>query len=111
MVLPNLPFVQYYYGQYKHSSNEQVITNNDAKVLIGDICFLQALIERTKDSESAESEVPTKPNNRTVNLIYLINEISSLNNINNIEDFKFHDHMELLTYRYLQISSPPPKLS
>ena len=112
MVLPNLPFVQYYYGQYKHINNEQVITNNDAKVLVGDICFLQALIERTKENtESSKSEVPPKPNTRSINLIYLINEVANLNNIRNIEDIKFCDHMELLNYRYLQIPSPPPKFS
>ncbi|MFK5856821.1 MAG: hypothetical protein QM503_11865 [Bacteroidota bacterium] len=110
MVLPNLPFVQYYYGQYKHNYNEQVISNNDSKVLIGDICFLQALVERTKEiSDTKETEVPPKPNNRTVNLIYLLTDYTNLDNLNNYQDFKFHDHVELLTFRYLQIPSPPPK--
>ena len=112
MVLPNLPFVQYYYGQYKHDNNEQVITNNDAKVLVGDICFLQALVDRTKENaEATESEVPPKPNNRTVNLIYLLTSLTNLNDLNNCQNIKFHDQMELLTYRYLQIPSPPPKFS
>ncbi len=112
MVLPNLPFVQYYYGQYKHSNNEAIITNNDIKVLVGDVTFLQALIERTQENaEKTESEVPPKPNNRTVNLIYLLTSLTNLNAINNYQNIKFHNQMELLTFRYLQIPSPPPKFS
>jgi len=110
MVLPNLPFVQYYYGQYKHINNVQVITNDDAEILVGDICFLQALIERTKENtESSKSEVPPKPNNRTVNLIYLLASLAKLNNFNNCQNIEFHNQGKLLTYRYLQIPSPPPK--
>jgi len=109
MVLPNLPFVQYYYGLHSYN-NKQVISNNNAEILVGDICFIRALVDRTKkDAETAETEIPTKPNNRTVNLIYLLSSLANLKAINNYQNIEFHNQLELLTYRYLQIPSPPPK--
>ena len=110
MVLPNLPFVQYYYVQFKHSNNEQIISNNDSQILVGDICFLMALVERTKENtESKKDATPPESNKGSNNLIYLIADFTYLNNISNSRDIKFLNTMELLTFRYLQIPSPPPK--
>jgi len=110
MILPNLPLVQYYYGLTKQTQNVQIIANNDSQVLVGDICFLKALVDRTNETESEKDQAPPpKPNSGNTNLVYLIAEFSNLHNISNGKDVKFLITMELLTYRYLQIPSPPPK--
>ena len=109
MVLPNIPFVQYYYGQTKHTSNEQVIANNDSQVLVGDICYLKALMDRTNNTDANKDAAPPESNNGGNNLTYMVSELAKVNSATNIQDIKFKNHMELLTYRYLQIPSPPPK--
>lgn len=109
MVLPNLPFVKYYFGQYKHRNNELVISNSDSQVLVGDICFLKALIERTIDENSNKDEAPPEANNQNTNLVYIISDLLGLNDISVATDIMFQNNKELLTYRYLKIPSPPPK--
>jgi len=111
MVLPNLPLVQYYYYQVKHNNNEQILTNSNNQILVGDICFLKALIDRTNESsDNKKDEAPPEPNNMGTNLVYLVTRSLFINNINCITNVSFRRNSELLTFRYLQIPSPPPKL-
>ena len=109
MILPNLPLVKYYYGQFKYNKDIQIIVNSDSQVLIGDICFLKALIDRTSECEDKKDEAPPEPNSGNSNLIYLIAEFSNFNDLYSNKDIKFQITSELLTYRYLQTPSPPPK--
>ena len=110
MVLPNIPLVQYYYGQTKYARNEPVIANNDSQVLVGDICYIKALMDRTNQNNEANKDTaPPESNNGGNNLTYMVSELARVNSASNIQDIKFQNHMELLTYRYLHIPSPPPK--
>lgn len=111
LFLPNLPFVQYYYVQSKLQNEEQNPTTDDSGILIGDICYLKALMERTKQAaDSNKDKTLPEPNNASNSLVYLINDPSKFSNACNSQDIKFPNHMELLTYRYLQVPSPPPKI-
>ncbi len=112
LFLPNIPFVEYYYVQSKIQNEDQSISKEDTDVLVGDICYLNALIERSKKAKDAtKNKTLPEPNNSSNNLVYLITDIVNFNDTNSSNDIRFLNHMELLTYRYLQIPSPPPKFS
>ncbi len=110
--LPNLPFVEYYYVQSKLQNEDQSITKKESDVLIGDICYLNALIERSKNAkDAAKNKTLPEPNNSNINLVYLVTDIINFTDTNSSKNIRFLNHIELLTYRYLQIPSPPPKFS
>ncbi len=112
LFLPNLPFVEYYYVQYKIQNEDQSLSKQESDVLVGDICYLNALIERSKVAKDAtKNKTLPEPNNASNNLVYLVADITNFNDTNSSKNIRFLNHMELLTYRYLQIPSPPPKLS
>ena len=110
LFLPNLPFIEYYYVQSKLQNDKQSLTKEESNVLVGDICYLKALIDRTKQSKDAAKDNKLPEPNNSSSLVYLITDIVILKNANSSNNIKFLNRIELLTYRYLQIPSPPPKL-
>ncbi len=112
LFLPNLPFVEYYYVQSKIQNEDQSLSKQESDVLIGDICYLNALIERSKNAkDAAKNKTLPEPNNSNINLVYLVTDIINFTDTNSSKNIRFLNHIELLTYRYLQIPSPPPKFS
>jgi len=112
LFLPNLPFIEYYYVQSKLQNEDQSITKEESDVLVGDICYLNALIERSKKAkDTAKNKTLPEPNNSNINLVYLVTDIINFIDTNSSKNIRFLNHIELLTYRYLQIPSPPPKFS
>ena len=110
LFLPNLPFVQYYYSQSKIISNNQNLSQTESDVLVGDICFLQALINRTQQTKEATNENKLPEPNNSGSLVYLIVDVVKLNTSINSNSITYLNDNELLTCRYLQIPSPPPKV-
>ena len=110
LFLPNLPFVEYYYLQSKLQNEDQSLSNEESEILVGDICYLNALKERTKqNNDSTKDKTLPKSNNASNNLVYLTAELANFNDANSSNNIRYLNRSELLTFRYLQIPSPPPK--
>ncbi len=110
LFLPNLPFVEYYYLQSKLQNEDQSLSKEESEVLVGDICYLNALKERVKqNNDSTKDKTLPKSNNVSNNLVYLVAELANFNDANSSNNIRYLNRIELLTFRYLQIPSPPPK--
>ena len=110
LFLPNLPFVEYYYLQSKLQNEDQSLSKEESEILVGDICYLNALKERTKqNNDSTKDKTLPKSNNASNNLVYLTAELANFNDANSSNNIRYLNRSELLTFRYLQIPSPPPK--
>lgn len=103
--------MMYYAGTLFPNEIECSIGDDNAETIVGDICYLNAILKRATDEISTEeSESPPPPPIGTVGLDYIrskslfsINEIQSVN-------FNFKEYEISIKETFLEIDVPPPKI-
>jgi hypothetical protein len=104
-----LPYFIYFGQQISKVKNQQIISYDESKTLIGDACYLNALIKRTSDNDSNKKQTTPPPVDLSENIyIYSTNIVANINISCTVVDFK--KYMISIKETFLEIDSPPPKL-
>ena len=108
LVIPYIPYMVFYTG--KINRNIEVSIGVDSpKTIIGDICYLNAIIERANlDKTSENAEAPPPPVMETSGMVYINSE--SLFSLNKIIPAKFNFKGYIISVKetFLEVGVPPP---
>jgi len=92
-------------------ANKEVSFGTDnPKTIIGDICYLNAIIERANSEKTSDNkEVPPPPVMETSGMVYINSE--SLFSLNIVIPLKidFKGYMISFKETFLEVGVPPPK--
>lgn len=109
LIVSYVPYMIYFGQQFMANEDEIVVfTDSDSKTLIGDVCYLNALIKRSVDTHNEEKTQPPPPIDISEN-IYIYSKSLLSNNVLISEDFNFKDYTISLKETFLEIDIPPPK--
>jgi len=110
LLVPGYPVLNHYFSRQHTTISNPDITAETANTLLGDLHYLQALIERSSD-KSEQKKTPEPPpgtQNQTTNFVYLLTTGSVQFSINTFLIiykpylFKFSDCI-------IPLDNPPPK--
>ena len=110
LTIPYIPYILYFTSSLNRTDNSCSIGMNTTGVIIGDISYLKAIMERAGDDTASEkSETPPPPAPETLGLIYINSEL--LYAIHQIlpENFNFEGYMISIKETFLEVHVPPPK--
>ncbi|MCD4696762.1 MAG: hypothetical protein K8S16_11035 [Bacteroidales bacterium] len=108
--IPYIPYIVYITGSFNRTNDSCVIGINTAGTVIGDICYLKAIMERVGENTGSEkSEAPPPPATETLGLIYINSEL--LFAIHQIlpDNFNFKGYMISIKETFVEVFVPPPK--
>ncbi len=109
LTVPYIPYVVFFTGKILH--NEQVsIGVDNPETIIGDICYLNAIIKRANNEKTSDNtDVPPPPVMETSGMVYINSEsLFSLNIVIPVKiDFK--GYMISFKEAFLEVGVPPPK--
>ena len=110
LYLPDFPLLSYYLGQQRLTISNADNTPEKVNTLIGDIRYLQALIERTDDCEKTTKapEPPPKTQNNSINIVYLLTA-NSVQRSENSVNFNFLPYQFIIKDCIILKNNPPPK--
>ena len=111
IIIPYLPYIYYNIGNKRLSEDHCIIsTANDNNTLIGDLCYLKALIERAKTGDHAKKQnVPPETNVETSNLVYISTETLINTRKPRNTEFKFNTYTISIKETFQEVPNPPPK--
>jgi len=109
LIVSYVPYM-IYFGQQFMANDEDIVvfTDSDSKTLIGDVCYLNALIKRSVDTHNEKKAPPPPPIDISEN-IYIYSKTLLANNFDNSEDFNFKDYMISIKETFFETDIPPPK--
>ena len=110
LIIPYVPYIVYFTSSFNRTDDSYSIGINTAGTVIGDICYLKAIMKRVgEDSPSEKSETPPPPATETLGLIYINSEL--LFAIHQIlpENFNFKGYMISINEAFVEVNVPPPK--
>jgi len=110
LTIPYIPYMVYYTGCIIDNENTCTIGIDNAETIIGDICYLNAIIDRAKSENASESnKAPPPPVMETTGMTYINSEsLFSNYNISPVK-FNFKGYMISIKETFLEINVPPPK--
>lgn len=109
LTIPYIPYIVYFTSSFNRTDDSCSIGINTTGIVIGDICYLKAIMERAgEDTPSEKSETPP-PATETLGLIYINSEL--LFTIHQIlpENFNFKGYMISIKEAFVEVNVPPPK--
>ena len=109
LIIPYIPYMVFYTGKITRNKEVSIGVDNP-KTVIGDICYLNAIIERANlDKTSENTEAPPPPVMETSGMTYINSE--SLFPINIVTPVKldFKGYMISFKEAFLEVGVPPPK--
>jgi len=109
LTIPYVPYIVYFTGSLNRTDDSCSIGINTAGTVIGDICYLKAIMKRVgEDNASEKSEAPP-PATETLGLIYINSEL--LFAVHQIlpENFNFKGYMISIKEAFVEVNVPPPK--
>jgi len=109
LIVSYVPYMIYFGQQFMVTEDIVVLTDSDSKTLVGDACYLNALIKRSVKADSKEKKAPPPPPNDISENIYIYSKNANLNNLILSEDFNFKGYMISIKETFLEIDIPPPK--
>ncbi len=112
LIIPYVPYIRYYMSSNSFDNNNCSVSINTSKVTIGDLCYLNALIDRTstEDNSGKTTTPPPSPNTDTNNMVYLYQGIFIFpKNPDNIK-INFKEYTISIKEIFLEIPVPPPNL-
>ena len=112
LIVPYVPYIRYYVSSNNFDNSKCSVSINSSKATIGDICYLNALIDRTRsDDDSGKTTAPPpSPNTDTNNMVYLYQGIFIFpKNPDNIK-VNFKEYTISIKEIFLEIPVPPPNL-
>ena len=110
LIVSYIPYIIYYGQQFLENDNITIIEEQDSKTLIGDACYLNALIKRSVDSERNDNKkAPPPPNIELSHSMYIYSKNQPSTFVTNSEDFNFKAYIIYIKETFLIIESPPPK--
>ncbi len=110
LIIPYVPYIVYFTSSFNRTDDSCSIGINTAGTVIGDICYLKAIMKRVgEDNASEKSEAPPPPATETLGLIYINSEL--LFAIHQIlpENFNFKGYMISINEAFVEVIVPPPK--
>jgi len=108
LLVSYVPYMVYYGQIFLQNKNSVVLNDNSHKALIGDACYLNALVKRSVDSNNNTKTTPPPPINISQS-IYLP-EDNSINQYLAISTpFQFKTYMISIKETFLDVQIPPPK--
>ncbi len=112
LILPEIPFVMYLMGHsQKHPQTADAHFISGDRPLTGDITFLRALIERTKETNK-KTEKPIMPERVTPNFVLFYHCLAAAPyHLLKGEKWIFMPFQDEVISRYLTTPSPPPRFS
>jgi len=109
LVVSYVPYMIYYGQQFMTNDDDIVVfTDSDSKTLIGDACYLNALIKRSVDTHNEKKAPPPPPIEISENF-YIYSKSLLSNKVLISEDFNFKGYMVSIKETFLEIDIPPPK--
>ena len=111
LYLPDYPILSYYLGKQRLTISNADMTPENVKTMIGDIRYLQALMERTDDLDKttkAPEPPPKTQNNNSINIVYLLTANSFPRAENSFQIIFSPYHFTVKDCVMLK-SNPPPK--
>ncbi len=111
LIIPYVPYIQYYVSNKHFHNNNPSLSVDSSETTIGDICYLNALIERTKSEDSTDKTnvPPPSPNTDTNNLVYLSQGIVTFPSAPSDTKFRFKEYIISIKEVFKEIPSPPPE--
>jgi hypothetical protein len=111
LTIPYVPYIQYYVSNKYFHNNNCSISIDSSKTIVGDMCYLNALIERTKseDNTGKTPVPPPSPNTDTNNLVYLSQGILTFPSGHCNTKFKFNEYTISIKETFKEIPNPPPQ--
>jgi hypothetical protein len=98
----------FYTGKIIHH-NELSVGVDNPETIIGDVCYLNAIIERTKNDKASEKhETPPPPVMETSGMVYINSQ--SLFSVNKVPPVKFNFKAYFISINeiFLNVGVPPP---
>ena len=109
LIVSYVPYMIYFGQQFMANEDDIVVfTDSDSKTLIGDVCYLNALIKRSVDTHNEKKAPPPPPIDISEN-IYIHSKSLLSNNVLVSEDFNFKGYTISIKETFLEIDIPPPK--
>jgi hypothetical protein len=108
LTIPYIPYMVFYTGKIIHH-NEISIGVDNPETIIGDACYLNAIIERAKNDKASEkNETPPPPVMETSGLVYINSQ--SLFSVNKVPpvNFNFKGYFISINEIFLNVGVPPP---
>ena len=108
LTIPYIPYMVFYTGKIIHH-NEISVGIDNPETIIGDACYLNAIIERAKnDNISEQNETPPPPVMETSGLVYINSQ--SLFSVNKVlpVNFNFKGYFVSINEIFLNVCVPPP---
>ncbi|OYT17397.1 MAG: hypothetical protein B7C24_02855 [Bacteroidetes bacterium 4572_77] len=109
LIVTYVPYMVYFGKHLMATENVTVLTDSDSNTLVGDACYLNALIKRSVETDANENKVPPPPPIDISENIYIYSKSLLSNNILISEDFNFKEYMISIKETFLDIDVPPPK--
>ncbi len=108
LIIPYIPYMVFYTGKITRNKEVSIGVDNP-KTVIGDICYLNAIIERANlDKTSENTEAPPPPVMETSGMAYINSEsLFSLNKITPVK-FDFRGYTISIKEAFLEVGVPPP---
>jgi len=108
--IPYIPYIVYFTGSLNRTDDSCVIGINTDGTIVGDICYLKAIMERVgEDTGSEKSETPPPPSMETSGMVYINSEsLFSIQKIISVK-FNFKGYMISIKEAFLEVNVPPPK--
>ena len=110
LIIPYVPYIQYYVSNKYFHTNNCSINIDSPKIILGDLCYLNALIERTKSEDNTDKTTvpPPSPNTETNNLVYLSQGIFTFPSRPCDIKFKFNEYTIFIKRIFKEVPNPPP---
>jgi len=108
MIVSYLPYMVYYGQKFFKTNNIVIVKDADSETLIGDACYVNALIKRSVDSNN-EKKAPPPPNMELSHNNYLLSKSQLVNHLIISEEFNFKTYMISIKETFLDTDIPPPK--
>jgi exopolysaccharide biosynthesis protein len=100
-----------YYGQKYFQNEAGVALNSDkaSKALIGDACYINALVKRSVDADHNNTKTTPPPPINISQSIYLMADNSFNQYLSISTPFQFKTYMISIKETFLDVQIPPPK--
>ena len=112
LLAPNYPYVHHFLVKSKSEISNADISVENNKTLIGDIAYLNAIINRAEENPESKKEVPLPETNNNINhLIFLTPSGIEYGRPLVINKAYSNFVKSFLSSVYLKIPSPPPEIT
>ncbi len=111
MIGAHIPFFIYFTGVFSQSTNTTtIIKANKSNELIGDACYLSALMKRANDTDSTNNDKTPPPTIETSGNFYILSKSNFALYFSVAQEFNFKEYMISIKETFLDIDVPPPKI-